>query len=59
MRELIAGMPAAEVAALDAGLVSRLGLASALGMVRMRGLSGIVFAIRRRAIAALAARSAD
>jgi cysteine desulfuration protein SufE len=51
--EAIQGAPATEVLAIDPNLVGRLGLVQALGMVRMRGLNGILFALRRLAQAAL------
>ena len=37
-----------EALAADANLVSRLGLTEALGMLRMRGLQGILFYIRKQ-----------
>lgn len=46
-------MPASEVLSADAGIVQRLGLSEALGMLRMRGLSAILAYIRtqvRRAV---------
>lgn len=48
-------MPASEVLSADAGIVQRLGLSEALGMLRMRGLSAILAYIRtqvRRAVEA-------
>jgi cysteine desulfuration protein SufE len=47
MVEACSGASAEDVLAADPNLVQRLGLAEALGMVRMRGLSAIVHRIRR------------
>jgi cysteine desulfuration protein SufE len=47
MAEACSGAPAADVLSADPNLVQRLGLAEALGMVRLRGLSAIVHRIRR------------
>jgi cysteine desulfuration protein SufE len=54
LREAFHAAPAGEVLAVEQNLVQRLGLVEALGMVRMRGLLGILFAVRKRVQAALA-----
>jgi cysteine desulfuration protein SufE len=54
LREAFQGEPAAEVVAVEQDLVKRLGLLESLGMVRMRGLVSILFAVRRQVQAALA-----
>lgn len=59
LREAFQDAPAAEVLALDQALVQRLGLAEALGMVRMRGLVSILFAVRRYVQAALGTKPAS
>jgi len=48
------GADPAEVLALETNFVQRFGLVEALGMMRMRGLQGIAFAIRRQLQQALA-----
>jgi cysteine desulfuration protein SufE len=58
LREAIDGAPASEVLAIEPTLVGRLGLVQALGMVRMRGLSGILFAVRKQVQAAIDATGA-
>ncbi len=55
LREAFDGAPAAEVLAVDQNLVQRLGLAEALGMIRMRGLYSILFAVRKQVQAAVSA----
>lgn len=59
LREAFQAAPAAEVLAVDQALVQRLGLAEALGMVRMRGLVSILFAVRRYVQAALGTEPAS
>jgi sulfur transfer protein SufE len=55
--EVLSGAPAAEALAVGPALVNRLGLSAALGMVRTRGLSAILFAVRKRIELALSAPS--
>ena len=52
LRENFHGAPAAEVLAIEQSLLARLGLTEALGMVRMRGLYSILFAVRKQVTAA-------
>jgi cysteine desulfuration protein SufE len=49
LERAIQGTPAAEAAALPIDLLEQLGLAEALGMTRMQGLTAIVGRIRRMA----------
>ncbi len=49
LERAIQGAPAAEAAALPPDLLEQLGLAEALGMTRMQGLTAIVGQIRRMA----------
>lgn len=51
--DALSGAPPREVAEVEPNLVSRLGLVEALGMVRMRGLNGILHRIRQEARRAL------
>jgi cysteine desulfuration protein SufE len=51
--EAFNGAPVGEVLAVEPNVVQRLGLTEALGMQRMRGLHGILFAVRRHAQTAL------
>ena len=46
-RELFSGLPPKEVGEVNANLVQRLGLAEALGMMRSRGLSAVLFYLRK------------
>ncbi len=55
LSEVLSGAPAAEALTLEPSFVHRLGLAAALGMVRMRGLNAILFAVHKRLEQALAA----
>ena len=48
LAEAFADASIEEALAVDANLVSRFGLAEALGMMRMRGLQGILFYIRKQ-----------
>ena len=47
VRELFSGVEPAEATAVDANLVQRLGLNESLGMVRMRGLSAVLFYVKK------------
>jgi cysteine desulfuration protein SufE len=46
-RELFTGLPPEAVKHVDTNLVQRLGLTDALGMMRMRGLSAVLFYLRK------------
>ena len=46
-RELFSGLSPQEVNEVDTNLVHRLGLSEALGMMRMRGLSAVLFYLRK------------
>jgi len=54
LQEAFHAASAAQVAACEQNLVQRLGLAESLGMIRMRGLAGILFAIRKQVQVAMA-----
>ncbi len=47
-RELFSGLTPQAISDIDANLVQRLGLAKALGMMRLRGLSAVLFHIRKQ-----------
>ena len=47
VRELFSGLPPEEVCGIEANLVQQLGLAEALGMMRMRGLNAVLFYVRK------------
>jgi cysteine desulfuration protein SufE len=53
--DIFSDVDPAEVVAFEPSLVNRFGLADALGMVRMRGLSAIAFHIRRKVALAVGA----
>ena len=46
-RELFSGLSPQEISEIDTNLVHRLGLAEALGMMRMRGLSAVLFYLQK------------
>lgn len=46
-RELFEGLPPEAIGEVDTNLVKRLGLSDALGMMRMRGLSAVIFYLRK------------
>ena len=58
-RELFSGLPPNQVGQVDTNLVQRLGLAEALGMMRTRGLSAVIFYLRKNIEAQQAKSSAD
>jgi cysteine desulfuration protein SufE len=53
LREVVDGSETAEVARLPLDLLTRLGIAPLLGMMRTQGLSAILFRVRRSAESAL------
>jgi cysteine desulfuration protein SufE len=55
LAEIFSGSVPADVIAFQPNLVNRFGLAEALGMVRMRGLTAIAHTIRQKVAAAIAA----
>ena len=57
LREAVDGAPTRDVADLPLDLLSRLGLAQTLGMMRTQGLTAITHRIRRSAREALAGRN--
>jgi cysteine desulfuration protein SufE len=58
-RELFSDLPPEEVGQVDTNLVQRLGLADALGMMRTRGLSAVLFYLRKNIEAQQALKSPD
>ena len=54
LADLFSAAPADEVLAFEPNLVARFGLADALGMVRMRGLTAIAHRIRQKVAEAIA-----
>ena len=52
-RELFSGLSPQDVSDVDTNLVNRLGLSEALGMMRMRGLSAVMFHIRKNILSLL------